>query len=167
VSNLGKEKFCADCDKSEIKDEDIFCDGIKVNSVRYAPCKKSEDKFGKWTFNLNKDGFWNYELFESKKNAVKEGECVAKNRSLNRFYIGKTKEPVFSAIDVDSILERAWESLSSEVGIDLADKWYENINSKDVSRLEEMLCDTFEKWKIETNNVPKCYAITEFEEIEV
>ncbi|KXS45582.1 MAG: Uncharacterized protein AWU54_318 [Candidatus Frackibacter sp. T328-2] len=126
-----------------------------------------EGKFGKWTFNFTEDDIWNYDLFNNKEDAIIEGKCVAKNNGLDHFYIGKTKEPIFSAIDGESYLEAAAESLGYEVGVELSDQWYESVDLKDINKLEEMLDNTFEKWKKETNNIPKCYSIIEVEEIKL
>ena len=42
---LGISRFCANCKRSHMEDKNIICDwkdGVKVNSIRCAPCFKKK-----------------------------------------------------------------------------------------------------------------------------
>ena len=121
---------------------------------------------GKWTYNETADGWWNYDTFETKEEAIKIGKEHALEERWKDLYVGQTN---FVAIDTsidanDVIYEKsAWLDDNYGAEFDHGQRWTDLITSEETMLLSEMFEKAFKEWLDKTGKYPTSYTMVNIE----
>ena len=122
-------------------------------------------KDGQFCFSLHEEG--NYHgFYDSKEEAIKDGNFEAKECSKDKFYIGKVNTVGLPSIDVDAVLDNIGESMMDEYG-EAAEDYLCCLPQEDRDDLSERLDEVFHKWLIDNDQVPTFFVVEDVEEVKV
>ncbi|AEB77654.1 hypothetical protein ADU80_04860 [Clostridium botulinum] len=110
---------------------------------------------------------WNSDIEgDTRKEVIKEGMRMAKEEGLVTFRIGRQIPIGIPTLDIDSILEGAYDQVYDEVG-EVAEGFLEGVTSEQQKELEEKLNEVFYNWIKKHKFEPSCYIVVDDEFIEV
>ncbi|KLU74213.1 hypothetical protein [Clostridium botulinum] len=110
---------------------------------------------------------WNSDIEgDTRKEVIKEGMRMAKEEGLVTFRIGRQIPIGIPTLDIDSILEGAYDQVYDEVG-EVAEGFLEGVISEQQKELEEKLNEVFYNWIKKHKFEPSCYIVVDDEFIEV
>jgi len=120
---------------------------------------------GKWTFNESVDGYWGYDLFDTREEAVEAAkEYMHEEQPI--MYIGQCKPvPLPTYVDVSSILEHLDEQYAEESHDGYAGSLFDNVKTEDNQWLEVQLQDIIEKFYQRTGIKGSQFFIVNVEKI--
>jgi hypothetical protein len=101
----------------------------------------------------------------SKEDVIADGMKYAKEEGYSSFRIGKKIPVGVPNLDIDSILENAYEQVYDEVG-EVAEGFLD-VTKEQQKELEEQLNEVFFKWIKKHQLEPTCYMVVDDEIIEV
>lgn len=102
----------------------------------------------------------------SREVVIADGMKYAKEEGYSSFRIGQKIPVGVPTLDIDSILEGAYDQVYDEVG-EVAEGFLDDVTKEQQKELEEQLNDVFYNWIIKYNLQPNCYTIINDEVIEV
>lgn len=102
----------------------------------------------------------------SKENVIADGMKYAKEEGYNSFRIGQKIPVGVPTLDIDSILERAYDQVYDEVG-EVAEGFLDDVTKEQRQELEEQLNKVFFNWVKKHELEPTCYTIINDEVIKV
>ncbi|BFN03892.1 hypothetical protein [Clostridium tetani] len=103
---------------------------------------------------------------DSREDVIADGMEYAKEEGLASFRIGRRIQVGIPTINVDSILDNAYEQLYDEVG-EAAEGFLNNVSTEQGQELENKLDEVFYNWVKKHKLEPTCYTIVDDEIIEV
>ena len=102
----------------------------------------------------------------SREEVIKDGMKAAKEDGLESFRIGRKIPVGVPTLDVDDILERAYEQVYNEVG-EVAEGFLNDVTLEQQNELEEQLNEVFYNWINKYKLQPNCYTVLDDEVIKV
>lgn len=119
---------------------------------------------GKWTFSSNEEYFNHGEYFETKAEAIEAGKDYYGDDCI---YVGQVEEVGLGVcVDVSAILEHINESMSDEVGSDVANDYLMDTKQEDDDELEKELQDVIIKWIKRHGYEPTFFSVVNIEKVE-
>lgn len=124
---------------------------------------------GKWVYDTSNEFFTNGYFFDTKEEAIKEGEI---DLTLNFkydcpvFYVGQVLGvdlPI--SFDIDNILESIASSVCDEIG-EVAEDYLNDVTNEHYEELENSIRDVVLKWMDKNNYNPEFYRVTKIEKVE-
>lgn len=109
---------------------------------------------------------FDYDGYESKEEAIKDGIRFAKEEGYKCFRVGKSIPCSMARIYADTIIENAGEQLYDEVG-EVSETYLEGVTVEQENELEEALNEVFYQWHKKHELFPTCYKIEDGEFVEV
>lgn len=121
----------------------------------------------KWTYevDLNRD-IWRGGVFDTKEEAIKEGNSETILEGGRNFKVGITEEVYNFGIDVDRVIEDIQNTMYGEMG-ELAEDYLDDVTTEHRLELERELNEVFYRWQEKHNYKPTFYRIISEEIIEV
>lgn len=158
-NNMNEECVCKldKCTCGFVKGE---CEGMKCSS--YAPIEE-------WTADITQTNseIWTSDIEgSSREDVIADGMEYAKEEGYSSFRIGKKIPVGVPTLDIDSILESAYNQVYDEVG-ECAEGFLDDVTKEQQRELEEQLNEVFYNWVIKHKLQPNCYTVTNEEIIEV
>lgn len=110
---------------------------------------------------------WNPDIEgNSREEVIKGGMEYAKEEGCESFRIGRKIPVDVPSIDVDRILECAYEDVYDKVG-ECAEGFLDNVTKEQQNELEEQLNDIFYNWIKKHKLEPNCFVVEDIEDIQV
>lgn len=120
-----------------------------------------------WTVDLSQtdNEIW-YEETEcdTREDAIEEGMEIARKEGLKSFRIGQKIPVGVPTIDVESILENAYDQVYDEVE-ESAEGFLDDVTCEQQKELEDKLNEVFYNWVKKHKFEPTCYTVTNDETI--
>lgn len=121
----------------------------------------------KWTYEIDIDrDIWRGGVFNTKEEAIEEGNSEAIIEGKMSFKIGITEEIFNFGIDVDRVIEDIQNTMYDEAG-EIAEDYLDNVTTEHRLELERELNEVFYKWQEKHNYKPTFYRVISEEIIEV
>jgi hypothetical protein len=130
---------------------------------------------GKWMFNIGNDEVWTGEYYDSKQEAIEEGNLeledsnrirIQKNKEvIKSFNIGQVEKVYPCGVDVDFILENIAENTVD--GMEAGEDYLCDVIDKHRAELEEKLNDVLFAWMKKYKYEPTFFRIVNIKEIGV
>lgn len=102
----------------------------------------------------------------SREEVINNGMKYAKDEGLKSFRIGQKIPVGVPTLNIDVILEGAYDQIYDEFG-EVAEGFLDDVTSEQQNELEEQLNEVFYNWSIKHKLEPNCYIIINDEIIEV
>ena len=110
---------------------------------------------------------WNSDLnCESREEAISLGVPLAQEDGLKSFRIGRKISVGVPTLNIDAILEDAYDQVCDEVG-ESAEDFLNDVTKEQQEELEEELNKVFFNWVVKNKLEPTCYTIVNDEVIEI
>jgi hypothetical protein len=158
-NNMNEEFVCnldrCTCGFTKGKCDDIVC-------TSYAPIEE-------WVADITqKDSeIWSADVEgNSREDVIVDGMEYAKSEGYSSFRIGKKIPVGVPTLDIDSILESAYEQVYDQVG-ECAEGFLDDVTPEQQKELKEQLNDVFFNWIVKHKLEPNCYTIINDEVVEV
>ena len=116
-----------------------------------------------WMYQLGNSDIWNGEVYETKREALKEGIKAREGNELLR--IGQQESVGVSGIDIDLLLENVAENTIEELS-EVGEDYLEDVTIEHRQELEEKLNEVFFEWINKYGYNPSFYRVVNIEEIE-
>lgn len=127
--------------------------------------KKCEEWIAEMTDTDNE--IWSADIEgNSREDVIADGMKYAKEEGLSSFRIGQKIPVGVPTLDIDSILEDAYEQVYNEVG-EVAEGFLDDVSKEQEKELEEKLNEAFYNWIKKHKLEPTCYVVINDEVIEV
>lgn len=121
----------------------------------------------KWTYEIDIDrDIWRGGVFNTKEEAIEEGNSEAIIEGKMSFKIGITEEIFNFGIDVDRVIEDIQNTMYDEAG-EIAEDYLDNVTTEHRLELEKELNEVFYKWQEKHNYKPTFYRVISEEIIKV
>lgn len=121
----------------------------------------------KWTYEIDVDrDIWRGGVFDTKEEAIEEGNSEAIMEEKKAFKIGITEEIFNFGIDVDRVIEDIQNTMYDEAG-EIAEDYLDNVTTEHRLELEGELNKVFYQWQEKHNYKPTFYRVISEEIIEV
>lgn len=121
----------------------------------------------KWTYEvIENSDIWRGGIFDTKEEAIEEGNSEAIEYNKNTFRIGIAEEVYNFGIDIDRVIEDIAETTYSEVG-EVAEDYLDDVTTEHRLELERELNEVFYKWQERHNYKPTFYRVVSEEVIQV
>lgn len=158
-NNMNEKHICnldeCTCGFTKGKCDDMVC-------TSYAPIEE-------WIADITKTDseIWSADIDgHSRKDVIVDGMKYAKSEGYSSFRIGKKIPVGIPTLDVDGILENAYDQVYDEVG-EVAEGFLDDVTKEQQKELEEQLNQVFFNWVVKHKLEPTCYTIINDEVIEV
>ena len=119
---------------------------------------------GQFVFSMTNSEVWPHVPFNTKEEALEEGNAEAKLYKCDKFFIGQAKKVELPTICATSLLEKLNESTYEEFG-EIAEDYLWGIDGGEVSELEAELNRVFGEWATKHGLRPTFFTIENIEEI--
>lgn len=119
---------------------------------------------GKWCYSLNGEEYKG--LYDSKEDAIEEGNESAYENEKETFWVGKAEKTFVPGVDVDYLLERIIDRAEEEGG-EYAEGYLDGVTNEQEMELEEKLNEVLHEWLDKHKHEVNFYSITGEEEITV
>ena len=120
---------------------------------------KGEMKMSKWGYSLNGEDYFG--LYDSKEEAIKEGETEAREYEKDSFFVARaiTFQPHIYAEDViEEIQQNAYDN-----GGEYAETYLDDVQRKHRDELEEKLNEVLSNWMNKYGYTPNFYSVEDVE----